>query len=295
MNAALSSPVVRAAAWAGAFVLVPVASSVGCVALNHFDVPPVQIPTNLPVGIKLDFPKVEFTPGPFSALGRDDATKGASTINLPAPIELTTSSQSGKSDFAKALRTPARVAREFEARTGGTPASFEDRIDYSAALMFLGRAPEAVKVLVALEVEQPGKLMTAVNLGTAYELTGNLDAAVKWISIGIERDPKAFGGTEWLHVAILRAKINLQRDAAWLTKHSVLDVADRHDTGEILAAIDTQLNERLQFVKPSDPTVCDLFYQAAVRASGDRRTQYCRASELYGSLRKAELAQLEKS
>lgn len=193
----------------------------------------------------------------------------------------------------------ARYVRDFEARPTGAVASFEDTTDYAVALIHLGRSLDAIKVLVALEAKRPGVYTTAANLGTAYELTGDLAAAVKWISAGIERKAASHDGTEWLHVAILRAKIALRADAAWLAKHSVLDLAEAREAPEIVRAIEYQLGERLHFVKPTDAVVCDLFYQAALRVSGEqapeRRAAFLRESRRFGDWRKTEAEALEKS
>ncbi len=193
----------------------------------------------------------------------------------------------------------ARLIRDFEARPSSGASSFEDTTDYAVALIFVGRVAEAIKVLVALEAQRPGVYTTAANLGTAYELSGNLEAAVKWIGEGIARNPQSHDGTEWLHVAILRAKLKLRADQAWLAQHSVLDVAEAREPAEIVRAIEYQLNERLQFVRPSDAVVCDLFYQAAQRVAGadakERKAQYLRESLRFGDWRKtAALAALTK-
>ncbi len=79
-------------------------------------------------------------------------------------------------------------------------------------LMRLSRAQEAVKFLEASEKKRPGRYQTAANLGTAYELTGNLVQARRWIKEGIARDPSSHEGTEWLHLRILDARLALTQD-----------------------------------------------------------------------------------
>lgn len=204
-------------------------------------------------------------------------------------------------DFAAEAKRHAAYldyVREFEAR-GGRDATYAETINYSAALMHTGRAARAVEVLIALEAKQPGTYMTAANLGTAYELTGQFEDALTWIGKGIERDPASHAGTEWLHLAILQAKLRLRDDAAWLDTHSVLDGHAARSSAEIVRAIEYQLGERLQFVKPADPVVCDLFYQAAVRVTGDRtaerRAHFLRESLRFGPWRKAEVEKRLKS
>jgi tetratricopeptide (TPR) repeat protein len=158
--------------------------------------------------------------------------------------------------------------------------NFNDRNDYAVALMYLGRNQETVALLKRLEEEQPGEYFVAANLGTAYELSGNNEEALQWITEGIKRNPKSHEGTEWLHARILDAKIARQKDPVFFEKHSVLEL----EPGKIGASITVgkltmaakdladaivhQLGERLQFVKPPDPAVASLLYDyAAIEAA----------------------------
>jgi len=160
--------------------------------------------------------------------------------------------------------------------------NFNDRSDYSIALMYLGRSKEAVQLLQALEKEQPGKYFIAANLGTAYELTGNNEEAAHWIAEGIRRNPESHEGTEWLHLKILDAKIARQKDPNYFKKHSVLDLQPQDITDATLIgkeqlsadklaeAIQHQLTERMQFVKPPDPAVASLLFDYAAIEAGTR-------------------------
>jgi hypothetical protein len=280
----------RAACRAGACLLLPVTTSLACIQSYHLikhDPPP-----------KPDFataitPPVLMTPK-LGAPAFDLAG-----LTMPPPVAAVPKPGLAWETTESRLAYFREHVKAFEARPAGEKPSFEDRTDYAVALMCVGRAPEAVKILVALEVERPGVYTTAANLGTAYELTGNLEAALKWISTGIERNPASHQGSEWLHVAILRTKLNLRRDAAWLETHSVLDLADRREPAEIVQAIDYQLGERTQFVAPEDAVVCDLYYQAALNVQGEkaaeRRVKYLQESLRYGAWRQAEAAALVKS
>lgn len=193
----------------------------------------------------------------------------------------------------------ARYVRRYEEGPASAKRSFEEKTDYAVALIFLGSHGKAIDVLVALERERPGVYTTAANLGTAYELAGDLKNALLWIGKGVERDASSHHGTEWLHLAILRAKLNLAADAAWLAKHTVLDTSETHSPEEIVRAVEYQMGERLQFVRPLDPVVCDLFYQAAVRvpreSEGGKRAYFIRESLRFGEWRKTEIAALTKS
>lgn len=170
---------------------------------------------------------------------------------------------------------------EMEANLRGST-NFNDRSDYAIALMYLGRNTEAVSLLTKLEQEQPGHFFVAANLGTAYELSGNNEEALRWINEGIRRNSKDHEGTEWLHAKILEAKIAQQKDAAFFEKHSVLGLEPgvicetirvgekSYSAKELTAAIEYQLGERLQFVKPPDPSVASLLYDYAAIEAANR-------------------------
>ena len=171
------------------------------------------------------------------------------------------------------------VAMEAELRSA---TNFNDRSDYSIALMYLGRSQEAVALLQKLEKEQPGKYFVAANLGTAYELAGDNENAAHWIAEGIRRNPESHEGTEWLHLKILEAKIARQSDPDYFKKHSVLDIVPEPMTPDTVLgkeqlhpaaveeAIQHQLSERMQFVKPPDPAVAGLLFDYAAIEAGTR-------------------------
>ena len=106
---------------------------------------------------------------------------------------------------------------------------YRDRNDFAVALIHLGRVDEAIEIFKQIEAEQPGLYQSAANLGTAFELRGDLQSALDWIKLGIVRNPQAHDGTEWLHVMILEAKISLASDPHWLKTHSVLGLDFNRD------------------------------------------------------------------
>lgn len=139
--------------------------------------------------------------------------------------------------------------------------------------LYEGKYDQALVLFHQNEIEQPGRYSTAANLGTAYELQGDLDAALKWISEGVVRNPKSHEGTEWLHVAILKTRIKLRQDPNYLINNHILDIPDQLSRSsvleldgkpfrvdEILTALQYQLEERMVFVKPTDPVVADLLF-----------------------------------
>lgn len=187
--------------------------------------------------------------------------------------------------------------------------SFDNLNSLAAVLIRHGRLPEAVKLLQFLERKYPGHYETASNIGTAFELMGRNEDALKWISEGLKRNPEDHYGTEWLHVHILKAKLG--HVPAPAPGRSILNLSFGNDAmprrptglpfgnaGKPLSlhtlghAVRYQLIERINFVAAPDPMVAgllldwaniellagavesaDVLYDAAIRyGSSERRT-----------------------
>ena len=145
-----------------------------------------------------------------------------------------------------------------------------------------GGVQKAIEVFQKIEHDNPGHYATASNMGTAYELAGNLAEALKWIKEGVMRNGDSHDHSEWLHVRILEAKLALQADPNWLETHTISGIkfgdirATTVETiqGPIPAisvqgfnvkdAIGSQLQERIGLVKPQDMIVAHLLYELAL-------------------------------
>ncbi len=139
--------------------------------------------------------------------------------------------------------------------------------------VFDGKYGDALSIFNEIESKHPGRYSTAVNMGTAYELQGDLEQALKWITEGIRRNSESHFGTEWLHVEILKTRIKLREDPGYLqqnhiieppntvSRSSLIQIGGRsYGMNEIADAIFYQLRERMIFVKPPDPVVADLLF-----------------------------------
>lgn len=153
--------------------------------------------------------------------------------------------------------------------------NFFNLINLSAVLIRLGKLPEAVKLLQFVEQKYPGRYETASNMGTAYELMGRNEEALKWISEGVKRNPDDHYGTEWLHAEILKAKLGqLQAPAPG---RSILNLdfgndampkrpaslplrkdGKPHSLFDVGIALRYQLIERIKFVDAPDPMVAGM-------------------------------------
>lgn len=105
-------------------------------------------------------------------------------------------------------------------------ANYETWSDIALNLMKLGQADSAVKILYPLMLKYPKEYNITANLGTAYELTGQLDSALKYISRGIEINPDSHHGSEWIHKKILEAKIKEELSPDWLDSHLIISLED---------------------------------------------------------------------
>lgn len=157
---------------------------------------------------------------------------------------------------------------------------FEDASDLAVALLKLGEIDEAIELLKWAEANSENEYQIATNLGTAYELAGRNEDALKWIQIGLERNPQSHGGSEWLHENLLKAKIAMASDPDWLESNSVtglefgdgdLPAYNREASfencpvlvSEIARHLYIQLNERRAFIPGPDPIVAAMMFDLA--------------------------------
>ena len=150
-------------------------------------------------------------------------------------------------------------------------------IEYKALYKIMrGEYKQGITKLLEIEKKSPNLYSTASNLGTAYELQGNILLAIQWIKEGIKRDKESHYGTEWLHVLILKRKLKLENNSTLLKKNHIINLPKTFDESTeiqiedkkytikaIRNAIFYQLRERLIFVKPKDKIVADLLYTFA--------------------------------
>jgi tetratricopeptide (TPR) repeat protein len=140
--------------------------------------------------------------------------------------------------------------------------------DKGVVLLLLKKYNEAVELYRRIEKIEPGRYSTASNMGTAYELLGQNDSALKWIRRSVEIDPESHRHSEWIHVKILEAKIGGER---YYNSRFLLNTDFGHDTmpamkltyvelGKLSNELYYQLDERISFVKPKDKIVAQLLF-----------------------------------
>jgi tetratricopeptide (TPR) repeat protein len=187
--------------------------------------------------------------------------------------------------------------------------SVRDRSNYAGALLHLREYEKARDILLEAERLSPGDYAVAANLGTAFELLGDNENALKWIKIGLLRNSDSHHGTEWVHVKILEAKIAVAKDPTWLKHHSVVgadfgteaipqfttpksDNSDERETPEaLIKSISYQLKERIEFVSAPDPYVGDLLFDLANALAVSENVNY--AVDIYALARSFEAPKAE--
>ncbi|NJO00608.1 MAG: tetratricopeptide repeat protein [Bacteroidia bacterium] len=140
--------------------------------------------------------------------------------------------------------------------------------DVAFHLTRLKRFDEALSLLKWLHHRHPSQYQIMANLGTLYELTGNVDSAYYFIEQSMKINPDAHGGSEWVHLAVLRAKQQMQRNPNWIYQHQVLnlgltDTVAQHSEQyeEILKKIwdiSHQMEERIPFSPEPDLIVANI-------------------------------------
>ncbi len=178
------------------------------------------------------------------------------------------------------LEQSPRTSSYFVQRTlkeaRGKP-SFKNLNNIGVLLIYQGQYTLAIQHFLKIEKLYPGHHETAANLGTALELAGFDTSALRWIRLGMKRNPEEHYRSEWLHARILEAKIALAKDPGYLKGRSVAGIkfaptvvptlpatmpagndGKPIEPWELNLSLHYQLYERTQFVKPRDPIVANL-------------------------------------
>lgn len=131
--------------------------------------------------------------------------------------------------------------------------------DYAVGLMKLGKVKESLQILATLYNHYPNEYRLASNLGTAYELNGQPDSALKYIRRGLELNPNDHEGSEWIHVKILETKQQLAVNPNYLHDHTVLQLtATQRKDPKVREQIEIQARERFPFTPGPDPIMGSL-------------------------------------
>lgn len=151
--------------------------------------------------------------------------------------------------------------------------NYQAHSDYAMLLSQIGKVKEALEILERLNSEHPQEYILMANLGTLYELNGKNQEALQWIQKAVQKNPTSHHGSEWVHIKILEAKLNIQKDANWLENNHVIDVTrfkvkpltqeDLKKLAELEKHLGYQLHERIPYTPNPDPIVFQLLMDLA--------------------------------
>jgi tetratricopeptide (TPR) repeat protein len=175
--------------------------------------------------------------------------------------------------------------------------------DYSVQLMKLGKHKEALEILAVIYNHYPNEYKVAANLGTAYELNGMPDSALKYIKRGIELNPNSHEGSEWVHVKVLETKLKLKTDPNYLKNNSVLGLTEKQKMDSLIRRqIEIQVRERFPFIAGPDEIMASLLIDLGDCYANTASIEFAKvlyeiAKEYYGSTSPAidvKIAEMKK-
>jgi tetratricopeptide (TPR) repeat protein len=160
--------------------------------------------------------------------------------------------------------------------------------DYGVCLMKLGKVKESLDLFIEIYKHYPNEYKIAANLGTAYELNGENDSALKYIRRDMELNPNDHKGSEWIHASILETKIQLAHNPDYLKSHTVLGLTDKQKNDSlVLQQLFIQLYERVPFSAPPNEIMVSLFTDLGDISANINSIEYAKAyyqiaKEYYG-------------
>lgn len=161
--------------------------------------------------------------------------------------------------------------------TSDFPADWPPELNDAVKPIFTGEFQKSADMLAELNLKYPNNYYVCANLGVTSELTGKDAEALQWVEKAMKIKPDAHNGTEWMHSAVLRAKLALAKEPAWLETHTIsgiplgdvpkdfsLQEGGRHiELKDIQAALFAHAVPRLLLVKGVDRIVAAMLTELA--------------------------------
>lgn len=172
------------------------------------------------------------------------------------------------------------------AKRGQQEDDFQNESNIALFYMKLGEVKKAIQILEPLAREYPDEYIIIANLGTAYELDGQLQKALNFISKGYEINPDSHHASEWIHIKILEAKIAHGSNSNWFRKNPIVTVEELVEHQSEMSRYDRrnhlmiQIRTRVPFTPSPNPIIANLLRTYA---------SYC---ETYSSYENALMARM---
>jgi hypothetical protein len=119
-----------------------------------------------------------------------------------------------------AAMPPAQVL-ELSGQRVDFPPDWPPELNAAVKPIFAGDFNKSAELLAALNTKYPDNYYVCANLAVTSELAGNDAEALRWVEKAMQLKSNAHYGTEWMHAAVLRAKLALAKDPAWLETHTI--------------------------------------------------------------------------
>ncbi len=144
--------------------------------------------------------------------------------------------------------------------------NFKTQSNIALNLMKLGHVDSALMILEPLADQYPNEYIIIANLGTAYELDGQLEKALEYISKGHSINSDSHLGSEWVHVKILEAKIKERDQPGWLRNNRIIEMDDlpsipprnRHMHHKKVNDLQFQIRTRVAFTPAPNKVMANL-------------------------------------
>lgn len=142
----------------------------------------------------------------------------------------------------------------------------DNYLNYATSLVYLGENDKAIKIFKEIEAKKVDQYELFSNLGTAYELAGDNENALKYINKALELNKESHRGSEWVHVKILEYKLGRSKLENLLGndfgKNEIPETQlSKEELDRFVDDLSYQLSERTQFVKPINETVGKLYFE----------------------------------
>lgn len=172
--------------------------------------------------------------------------------------------------------------------------NFKNISDYGAYLLMTGNYKEGLQLFTALIKKHSDVYEIRSNIAVAYELNGRFDSAYYWERKALELNPDAHDKSEWVHLKILEARIQLAADSNWCLNNNVTGIIDTikknykfslHEgyEGWLFEDFTSQLDERFPFTFSEDKVMGKLMMELgdAYQYASVYRAYYCYAIAKY--------------
>lgn len=173
--------------------------------------------------------------------------------------------------------------------------NFKNISDYGAYLLMAGNYKEGLQLFTALIKKHGEVYEIRSNIAVAYELNGRFDSAYYWEKKALELNPDAHDKSEWVHLKILEARIQLAADSNWCLNNNVTGIIDtikknyKFSLNEggydswLFEDFTSQLDERFPFTFPEDKVMGKLMLELgdAYQYASVYRAYYCYAIAKY--------------